>query len=305
MKDDLYPKYPYYKVTTKTIEQKETFPAQHQDRQPGIESLMRPLPIIENSEYKGSGKLEGKVAIITGGDSGIGAAAAIAFAKEGADLVIPFYSDYEQQDADRTKERIQEFGQKCLLIPGDLRDPHHCGQVIQQTLNQFGKLNILVNNHGVQFPQESLLDISNEQLHATFQTNIYAFFYMTKAALPHLTAGDAIINTASVVAYEGNKKLIDYSATKGAIVGFTRALSQNLADQDIRVNAVAPGPIWTPLIPSSFSAEDVQTFGLETPMKRAGQPFELAPAYVYLASNDSRYVSGQVIHINGGTMVSS
>jgi NAD(P)-dependent dehydrogenase (short-subunit alcohol dehydrogenase family) len=301
----LYPKYPYYKMTTEIKEHPQTFPAQHQDRQPGIESLMHPKPIIENPHYKGSGKLDGKVAIITGGDSGIGAAAAIAFAKEGADLVIPYFSDYEKQDADRTKERIQALGQTCLLIPGDLRDPNQCARVVQQTLNQFEKLNILVNNHGVQFPQESLLDISNEQWDATFQTNIYAFFYMTKAALPHLSAGDAIINTASVVAYEGNKKLIDYSSTKGAIVGFTRALSQNLAEQEIRVNAVAPGPIWTPLIPSSFSAEDVQTFGLETPMKRAGQPFELAPAYVYLASDDSRYVSGQVIHVNGGTMVSS
>jgi NAD(P)-dependent dehydrogenase (short-subunit alcohol dehydrogenase family) len=301
----LYPKYPYYKVITVTKEQPLTFPAQHQDRQPGIESLMHPKPIIENPDYKGSGKLNGKVAIITGGDSGIGAAAAIAFAKEGADLVIPYFSDYEKQDAERTKERIEAFGQICLLIPGDLRDPNHCERVVQQTINQFGRLNILVNNHGVQFPQESLLDISNEQWNATFQTNIYAFFYMTKASLHHLSEGDAIINTASVVAYEGNKKLIDYSATKGAIVGFTRALSQNLAEQDIRVNAVAPGPIWTPLIPSSFSAEDVQTFGLDTPMKRAGQPFELAPAYVYLASDDSRYVTGQVVHVNGGTMVSS
>lgn len=301
----MYPKYPYYKVTSKTKEQIETFPAQHQDRQPGIEAYMHPRPIIENPDYRGSGKLEGKVAIITGGDSGIGAAAALAFAKEGANLVIPYFSDYERQDADRTKERIQELGQECLMISGDLRDPHHCERVVQETINQFGKLNILVNNHGVQFPQESLLDISNEQWHATFQTNIYAFFYMAKSALPHLTAGDTIINTASVVAYEGNKKLIDYSATKGAIVGFTRALSQNLAKQEIRVNAVAPGPIWTPLIPSSFSSDDVKTFGLETPMRRAGQPFELAPAYVYLASDDSRYVSGQVIHVNGGTMVSS
>lgn len=266
---------------------------------------MYPRPIIEDPNYKGSGKLKDKVAIITGGDSGIGASAAIAFAKEGANLVIPYYSDYEKQDADRTRNRIEELGQSCVMIPGDLRDPGHCASVVQATLDTFGKLNILVNNHGVQFPQKSLLDITIEQWDATFKTNIYAFFYMTKASLPHLEAGDAIINTASVVAYEGNKQLIDYTSTKGAIVGFTRALSQNLASQDIRVNAVAPGPIWTPLIPSSFSAEDVATFGQDTPMKRPGQPFELAPAYVYLASNDSRYVTGQVMHINGGTMVSS
>ncbi|WEG12582.1 SDR family oxidoreductase [Pullulanibacillus sp. KACC 23026] len=301
----MYPEYPYFKKTTQSKEKILSFPPQHQVRQPGIESIMYPQPIIENPAYKGSGKLKGKTAIITGGDSGIGAATAIAFAKEGADLVIPYYSDYEKQDADRTQKRIEELGQKAIMIPGDLRDPDHCQSVVETALDTFGQLNILVNNNGVQFPQESLLDISIEQWDATFKTNIYVFFYMSKASLPHLKEGDAIVNTASVVAYEGNKKLIDYTATKGAIVGFTRALSQNLASQNIRVNAVAPGPIWTPLIPSSFSAEDVETFGLDTPMKRAGQPFELAPAYVYLASDDSRYVTGQVIHVNGGTMVSS
>lgn len=301
----MYPNYPPYQKTNVTKEEIKSFPPQHQAQQPGIESLMYPAPIIENPNYKGSGKLNGKVAIITGGDSGIGASAAIAFAKEGADLVIPYYSDYEKQDADRTRNRIEELGQRCVMIPGDLRDPGHCASIVQTALDTFGQLNVLVNNHGVQFPQKSLLDISIEQWDATFKTNIYAFFYMTKAALPHLAAGDAIINTASVVAYEGNEQLIDYTSTKGAIVGFTRALSKNLAAQDIRVNAVAPGPIWTPLIPSSFSAEDVSTLGQDTPMKRPGQPFELAPAYVYLASDDSRYVSGQVIHVNGGTMVSS
>ncbi|GGE51725.1 NAD(P)-dependent oxidoreductase [Pullulanibacillus camelliae] len=301
----MYPEYPYYSKKMVTKEQPIAFPAQHQERQPGIESLMNPRPIIENPEVKGSDKLKDKVAIITGGDSGIGAATAIAFAREGAHLVIPYFSDYEQEDAERTKKRVEAFGQHCILMTGDLRDPHHCQKVVQTAVDTFGKLDILVNNHGVQFPQESLLDISIEQWDATFKTNIYAFFYMSKAALPHLKAGDAIINTASVVAYEGNKQLIDYTATKGAIVGFTRALSHNLADKDIRVNAVAPGSIWTPLIPSSFSAEDVEKFGLNAPMKRAAQPFELAPAYVYLASDDSRYVSGQVIHVNGGIMVSS
>ncbi|WP_404451312.1 SDR family oxidoreductase [Virgibacillus necropolis] len=282
------------------------FSPQHQKQQPGIESLMVPKPIIENPNYKGSGKLNGKVAIITGGDSGIGAATAIAFAKEGADVVVPYYYSYEDADANRTKQRVEELGQKCLLIVGDLRDQRHCQSVIKQTLNQFGKLDILVNNHGVQFPQDSLLDITTEQWDATFQTNIYAFFYMTKAAIPHLRTGSTIVNTTSIVAYEGNEKLIDYTGTKGAILGFTRSLSQNVVDQGIRVNAVAPGPIWTPLIPSSFSAEYIGTkFGLDVPMKRAGQPYELAPAYVYLASDDSSYVTGQVIHVNGGAMVSS
>ena len=286
--------------------QKKPFPPQHQNQQPGIESLMVPKPIIEDPNYQGSGKLKDKVAVITGGDSGIGAAAAIAFAKEGADVVIPYYYHYEDEDAYRTKHRIEQLGRKCLLIVGDLRDENQCKHVIHETLNHFGKINILVNNHAVQFTQDSLLDISTEQWDATFQTNIYGHFYMTKAALPHLENGDAIINTTSITAYEGQEKLIDYSATKGAIVAFTRSLSLNLIDKGIRVNAVAPGPIWTPLIPASFSAVYIGTeWGTDVPMKRAGQPFELAPAYVYLASNDSTYVSGQVIHVNGGKMVSS
>ncbi|UOR10794.1 SDR family oxidoreductase [Halobacillus amylolyticus] len=301
----MYPKYPYYAVTTETTNQTLTFPPQHQPKQPGIESLMNPKPIIENLSYEGSGKLKNKVAIITGGDSGIGAAAAIAYAKEGADIVIPYFYEYENEDAHRTKKRVEELGQQCLLLPGDLRDHEHCENVINQTIETFGKLNTLVNNHGVQFPQQELSDITIEQFDDTFKTNIYSYFYLSKAALPHLTKGDAIINTTSIVAYEGHKLLIDYAATKGAIVGFTRSLSQNLAEKNIRVNAVAPGPIWTPLIPSSFSEEQVKTFGLNVPMKRAAQPFELAPTYVYLAGNDSRYVSGQVLHVNGGKMVSS
>lgn len=282
------------------------FPPQHQDQQPGIESLMVPEPIIENPNYKGSGKLENKVAIVTGGDSGIGAATAIAFAKEGADVVIPYYYSYEDGDAYRTKQRIEELGRKCLLIVGDLRDQQQCHHVIDCALEQFGKIDILVNNHGVQFTQDSILDISAEQLQTTFQTNIFAFFYLVKAALPHLMEGSAIVNTASITAYEGEVQLIDYSSTKGAIVAFTRSLSQSIVDKGIRVNAVAPGPIWTPLIPASYSAEYIATkFGTDVPMKRAGQPYELAPAYVYLASDDSSYVTGQVIHVNGGAMVSS
>ncbi|WP_186580731.1 SDR family oxidoreductase [Aquibacillus kalidii] len=283
----------------------QDIPPQHQPKQPGVESLMNPKPIIEDPSYKGSEKLSNKVAIITGGDSGIGAATAIAFAKEGADIVIPYYYEYENEDAFRTKKRIEQLGRNCLLLVGDLKEEENCKQVISETIKYFGKLDILVNNHGVQFPQESILDITSEQFDFTFKTNIYAFFYLSKAALPYLQKGSSIINTASIVAYEGNKILIDYTATKGAIVGFTRALSQNLADNGIRVNAVAPGPIWTPLIPSSFSAEKVDTFGKDVPFNRPGQPYELAPAYVYLASSDSSYVSGQVIHVNGGTMVSS
>ncbi|WP_053217507.1 SDR family oxidoreductase [Virgibacillus senegalensis] len=298
MKNELHTKQEDEKV-------KAGFPPQHQTKQPGIEGLMNPRPIVENPDYCGSGKLTGKVAVITGGDSGIGAAVAIAFAKEGADVVIAYYSSYENEDAYRTKQRIESLGKRCLLMVADLREEKNCVAVIAKTIETFGRLDVLVNNHGVQFPQNSLLDISSEQLEDTFKTNIYAFFFLTKAALPYLQASSAIINTASVVAYEGNEKLIDYTATKGAIVGFTRALSQNLANIPIRVNAVAPGPIWTPLIPSSFSAEFVTTFGQDVPFQRAGQPYELAPAYVYLASDDASYVSGQVIHVNGGTMVSS
>lgn len=286
--------------------QQNQFPSQHQPQQPGIESLMSPRPIIETNNYKGSEKLNNKVAIITGGDSGIGAATAIAFAKEGADIVIPYYYQYENEDAFRTKKRIEQEGQRCLLLVGDLSIEENCQAVISQTINHFGKLDILVNNHGVQYPQDNLLDITTKQFDHTFKTNIYSFFYLSKAALPYLKKGSSIINTASIVAYEGNEQLIDYTATKGAIIGYTRALSQNLVDKGIRVNAVAPGPIWTPLIPSSFSADYVaNTFGTNPPMGRAGQPYELAPAYVYLASEDSSYVSGQVIHVNGGTIVSS
>jgi NAD(P)-dependent dehydrogenase (short-subunit alcohol dehydrogenase family) len=298
-----YPMYPYYGKETKCEEKPSAFPPQHQDQQPGLEYLMNPRPIYDNPSYTGSQKLQNKVAVITGGDSGIGRAVAVAFAKEGADIVIAYL--YEQHDAEETKARIEQMGRKCIAIAADLRFKENCRKVVEQTIQAFGKLDILVNNIAVQYPQEKLTDISEEQLINTFATTIFSYFFMTQAALPHLKPGSSIINTTSITAYRGEKTLIDYSSTKGAIVSFTRSFSQNIVDQGIRVNAVAPGPIWTPLIPSSFSAERVTTFGTDTPMKRAGQPFELAPTYVYLASQDSQYVTGQTLHVNGGDFISS
>lgn len=296
--------YPYYGYTTDYKKTPITFPPQHQPVQPGIESLMQPRPIFNNPEYKGSNKLRGKTAIITGGDSGIGRAVSVAFAKEGANVVIVYL--YEHSDAEETKRYVEELGRKCLTIAGDIAKEEFCAEVVQRAMDEFGTIDILVNNAGVQFPQPSIECITKEQLELTFRTNIFAMFFLTKAALPHMRRGSAIINTASVTAYQGNKDLIDYSSTKGAIVTFTRSLSLSLIDRGIRVNAVAPGPIWTPLIVSSFSADKVERFGLETPMKRAGQPAELAPTYVYLASEqESSYVTGQVLHVNGGTMVES
>ncbi|KKB43248.1 SDR family oxidoreductase [Bacillus thermotolerans] len=282
-------------------EQKQTFPKQHQDVQPGRIDPMEPLPEHINDNYKGSGKLNGKKAIVTGGDSGIGRSTAVYFAKEGADVAVVYLEEHE--DAEETKKLIEQEGQQCLLIAGDLGSEDFCKEVVQKTIDAFGQVDVLVNNAGEQHPQESLLDITAEQVEKTFRTNIFGYIYMAKAALPHLKKGASIINTASITAYQGNPKLIDYSATKGAIVSFTRALAMSLAKDGIRVNGVAPGPIWTPLIPSTFSEQDVAKFGANAPMERAGQPSELAPAYVYLASEDSSYVSGQMIHVNGGTVV--
>jgi len=280
-----------------------TFPAQHQDQQPGLESLMDPKPVAEDATYLGSEKLKGKVAIITGGDSGIGRAVAIAYAKEGADVVIVHLNEHD--DAFQTKGRIEQLGQRCIVVAGDIGDEAFCQEIINKTIQTFEKIDILVNNAAEQHPQNSLLDVTTEQLERTFRTNIFSCFFLTKAALPHLKSGSVIINTASITAYEGHDQLIDYSATKGAVVSFTRSLSESLCKLGIRVNGVAPGPIWTPLIPASFQAEHVATFGSTTPMKRAGQPKELAPAYVFLASEDSSYMSGQILHINGGTIINS
>lgn len=268
---------------------------------PGLESEMKPRPKAEDEKYRGSGKLKDKIALITGGDSGIGRAVAIAFAKEGADVAIVYLQ--EHSDANETKNLVEQQGRKAVSIVGDIADEKFCQQAVERTVDEFGKLDILVNNAAEQHPKSSIEEITQEQLERTFRTNIFSMFYLTKAAMKYLHEGSAIINTTSVTAYKGNSQLLDYSSTKGAIVAFTRSLSQNLVSQGIRVNAVAPGPIWTPLIPSTFPAEKVESFGAQVPMKRAGQPEEVAPSFVFLASDDSSYMSGQVLHPNGGEIV--
>lgn len=278
-------------------------PPQHQNQQPGIESEMTPRPKSDDAKYQGSGKLLDKVALITGGDSGIGRAVAIFFAREGADVAIAYLN--EHNDAKETKQLVEKEGRKCITLAGDVGDEEFCKAAVQKTVDELGKLDILVNNAAEQHPQQSIEDITAEQLERTFRTNIFSMFYLSKAALKHLKEGSTIINTTSVTAYKGNQQLLDYSSTKGAIVAFTRSLSQSLAEKKIRVNGVAPGPIWTPLIPATFPEDKVATFGKQVPMQRAGQPEEIAPCYVFLASDDSSYMSGQILHPNGGEVVNA
>jgi len=276
-------------------------PPQKQDKQPGLNNLMNPKPIYECEDYVSVKKLQGKVAIITGGDSGIGRAVAIAYAKEGANVAIVFLDEVE--DAEETKASVEKHGGQCLLIPGDISEEDFCISAIQKTIDKFKRLDIVVNNAAKQYPQQSIEDITKEQLLKTFKTNIFPMFYLTKAALKHLKEGSSIINTTSITAYAGSETLIDYSSTKGAIVSFTRSLALSLAPRKIAVNGVAPGPIWTPLIPSSFDEKRVSEFGTDVPLGRPGQPVEVAPAFVFLASADASYMTGQVLHINGGVII--
>jgi NAD(P)-dependent dehydrogenase (short-subunit alcohol dehydrogenase family) len=276
-------------------------PPQHQERRPGIEAEMTPRPKAEDPDHRGSGKLQDKMAMITGGDSGIGRAIAIAFAREGADVAIVYLN--EHKDAEETKRLVELEGRRCVTIAGDVGEERFCRDAVDRVMREFHRLDILINNAAEQHPQETIEKITANQLERTFRTNIFSMFFMTKAALPHLKEGSAIVNTTSVTAYKGNPTLLDYSSTKGAIVAFTRSLSQALVDRKIRVNGVAPGPIWTPLIPSTFPEEKVETFGSNVPLKRAGQPEEVAPSYVFLASDDASYMTGQILHPNGGVIV--
>jgi NAD(P)-dependent dehydrogenase (short-subunit alcohol dehydrogenase family) len=274
-------------------------PAQHQSK-PGIESKMRPRPRYQARHYRGADKLAGKVALITGGDSGIGRAVAVLFAREGADVAIVYLPE-EQSDAEETQRAVEKEGRRALLISGDVRRPEFCLKAVEATVAEYGQLDLLVNNAAFQQHQEGLEEITDEQWDKTFKTNIYGYFYMTRAALPHLKKGSAIVNTGSITGLEGSKELLDYSATKGAIHAFTKSLAQNLVERGIRVNCVSPGPVWTPLNPSDKPAKDVAKFGADTPMKRPAQPEEIAPAYVYFASEvDSSYVTGEVLTLLGG-----
>ncbi|HWV09255.1 MAG TPA: SDR family oxidoreductase [Pseudomonas sp.] len=279
----------------------ETLPAQHQNQQPGREQDMNPQPIYLASTYRAADKLAGKVAIITGGDSGIGRAVAVHYALEGAHVALVYLN--EDEDANKTLAEVASHGGQAIALAGDVADAGFCQRIVDEVIAKWGRLDILVNNAGEQHPEKNLEDLDQSTWEQTFRTNIFAMFQLTKVALAHLQPGSSIINTSSITAYKGNPMLLDYSSTKGAITSFTRSLSINLAPKGIRVNGVAPGPIWTPLIPSTFSAEKVATFGSDTPMGRPGQPSEVAPAFVYLASNDASYVTGQMLHVNGGSVV--
>jgi NAD(P)-dependent dehydrogenase (short-subunit alcohol dehydrogenase family) len=281
-------------------QQEHPFPPQRQERQPGIEAEMAPHPIYDDGR-PGSGRLRDKVALVTGGDSGIGRAVAVAFAKEGADVAIVYLD--EHGDAEETRRLVEEKGRRCLTLAGDVGGEAFCQEAVEKTVQALGRLDVLVNNAAEQHAVESLQELSAEQLERTFRTNIFGYFFMAKAALPHLGEGASILNTTSVTAYRGHKELLDYASTKGAIVAFTRSLAMSLADKGVRVNGVAPGPIWTPLIPASFDEKKVRDFGKDKPMGRAGQPAEVAPSYVFLASEDGSYFTGQVLHPNGGEPV--
>jgi NAD(P)-dependent dehydrogenase (short-subunit alcohol dehydrogenase family) len=280
----------------------EERPAQEQ-AQPGMEAQMEPRPVVVPAHYRGSGKLSGKIGLVTGGDSGIGRSVSVLFAREGADVAIAYLS--EHADAEETKRLVEEEGRRCLLLPGDLRAEAHCRKVVERTVGELGGLHVLVNHAGEQHVRSHFEEITSEQLERTFETNVFAMFHLTKAALEHIPEGGAVVNTTSITAYEGNPSMIDYSATNGAIVSLTRALAHSLLERGIRVNGVAPGPVWTPLIPATFPADKVEDFGVQTPMGRIGQPAEVGPAYVYLASDDASFVTGQVIHVNGGKWASS
>lgn len=278
------------------------FPKQHQNRQPGFEYEMNPLPIFENDEYENNGQmLKDKIAIITGGDSGIGRAISLAYIKQGAKVVIVYYNEHE--DANYTKDLIEKRGGECILIAGDLGEPSFCDGVVKKTIDKFEKIDILINNAAMQFVCDEIEDISDEQFERTFKSNMFGAFYLTKRAVKYMKSGSSIINTTSVVSYKGHDKLIDYASTKGALTTFTRSLAVALAKRGIRVNAVAPGPIWTPLIPSSFGEEKTSKFGQNTAFKRAGQPVEIAQSYVFLASKAASYITGEAIHINGGEII--
>lgn len=280
----------------------EEQPAQQQTP-PGTLGEMSPKPDHGEESYRGSGKLTGKAAVITGGDSGIGRSVAVHFAREGADVAIVYLN--EDEDAGETRRLVEAEGRRCLNIRADIREEQACRDAVQRTVKELGGLNVLVNNAAEQHPQQDITDITAEQIDTTFRTNIFSFFYFAKAAQEHFQKGDSIINTTSITAYRGSKELLDYASTKGAITAFTRSLAQNVAEKGIRVNAVAPGPIWTPLIPSTFDEEKVATFGQDTPMKRPGQPSEVGPCYVFLASEDASYITGQVLHPNGGTVINA
>lgn len=272
-----------------------------QSKQPGLEYKMKPKPKFKNEKYLAAGKLMDKVAVITGGDSGIGRAVALAFAKEGANVAIIYYN--EHKDAKLTKQMVEVIGQKCILIPGDISDEKFCNKAIRKIFKEFGKLDIIVNNAAVQFPRNTILKVTKKQLYRTFETNVFSQFYIVKASIKFLKKNSIIINTTSVTAYRGSDHLIDYSSTKGAIVSFTRSLSSALAKKGIRVNGVAPGPVWTPLIPSTFPSKQVSTFGSDVPLGRAAQPEEIAPCYVFLSSKDSFFMTGQILHPNGGEII--